>query len=197
MRILLPSLLALPLLSTACLVPPADPGPSIPVDDSPEPPKPQQVDIYARALLASQLPPSESSARDGDRATLTSGAFDDPNRLLVVLSSEPFTCSAPFGTAKCTADRTTWSFSFSLWPEQQRPGHYDLFTDVNGGYSFTLGEPGLNCGGGAGTAKGSLVVDAIDERSVRFHLEWAESFSPNYFEEGVLEGRSFVAARCP
>lgn len=143
------------------------------------------------ALLASQI-----AAFDDAGDASNDDPFSDPNRLLVVLSSDPVACSEPFRASKCMASRTTWSLYFTLWPDQQAPGRYDLAEELNGNFSMTIGDPQLSCGGGGGTTSGTVVVDAVDARSVRFHVENADLFAPGLAPD-LLDGRSFLALRCP
>lgn len=179
-----------------------DTGGGVPV------PEPSRPGFYAKAMLAGEL--SEfggggsggsgsggsggASSDGGDEPTSSDDPFSDPNRLLVFLSSEAFACADPFGTSVCTTDRTSWSLQFTLWPQQQRPGRYDLL-DINGGFFETIPDPNLNCGGGGGTAMGVVVIDAIDTRSVRFHFEKAQLFASEV-EQDLLSKGPFVAERC-
>lgn len=91
---------------------------------------------------------------------------------------------AVFGTPR----GDNWSASFSLPPDMQGPGVYDLGA-VSGGMSVTTG-PGPRCGGGGGTLSGTLEIVSIDDSQVvgRFGNTDAFDFDAN---------GAWTAERCP
>ncbi|MCX4242690.1 hypothetical protein [Paraliomyxa miuraensis] len=117
------------------------------------------------------------------------GSDIDPDALLVVITNGAATCEDPFAANECG---TRWSVSFTLPPALQQPGSYDLWPDLNGGFSVT-GEPYPegDCSWGGGTLEGVVDILAItDEGLVRGAIHGADAFD---FDANV----TFDAVGCP
>lgn len=97
------------------------------------------------------------------------------------------TCEQPWDGPGCGGN---WRISFTLLPEMQAPGSYDLFEEALGSFGFAdEPHPEGDCAWGGGTLGGTLVIDAIDDTSVSGHIEDSDAFD---FDADV----SFVVPRC-
>lgn len=141
------------------------------------------------ALLHGEIPDIED---DGGSDTGGSGGDGESgipeDALLVVLDGDgTATCEQPWNGPDCGGN---WRISFTLLPEMQVPGSYDLFEEANGFAGFADEPyPEGDCAAGGGTLGGTLVIDAIDETSISGHIEDSDSFD---FDADV----SFVVPRC-
>ncbi|MGH1345745.1 MAG: hypothetical protein ACRBN8_29540 [Nannocystales bacterium] len=141
------------------------------------------------AMLHGEIPDIED---DGGADTGGSGGDGESgipeDALLVVLDGDgTATCEQPWDGPNCGGN---WRISFTLMPDMQAPGSYDLFEEALGsfGYADELYPEG-DCAWGGGSLGGTLVIDAIDDTSVTGHIEDSDAFD---FDADV----SFVAPRC-
>lgn len=141
------------------------------------------------AMLHGEIPDIED---DGGSDTGGSGGDDESgipeDALLVVLDSDgSATCEQPWNGPECGGN---WRISFTLLPEHQVPGSYDLFEQANGFFGFAdEPHPEGDCAWGGGTLGGTLVIDSIDDASISGHIEDSDAFD---FDADV----SFVVPRC-
>lgn len=141
------------------------------------------------AMLHGEIPDIED---DGGSDTGGSGGDGESgipeDALLVVLDGDgSATCEQPWNGPECGGN---WRISFTLLPEHQVPGSYDLFEEANGFFGFAdEPHPEGDCAWGGGTLGGTLVIDAIDDTSISGHIEDSDAFD---FDADV----SFVVPRC-
>jgi hypothetical protein len=138
------------------------------------------------ALLNSQITQVSTTDKNG---WLDAGETLDPTTLIVVVSSEPQSCSAPV-------------FDFTSLPHQlvliglpqamQKVGKYDLSTtDVIAYGSFWVGD-GMGNGGGVNAVlnQGTVEVLSIDSTTINVRLEGLSKDFPD-------ANGDHLAARCP
>lgn len=110
--------------------------------------------------------PDDSGGSSGSSGG-SSGDPMDPEALLVNLANNfNETCQDPFGLGDCNGE-LLWSVSFTLQPDQQQPGVYDL-DDLNGS-QFATGPNGDlpdDCWFGGGSLSGWLVIDAVENGKI-------------------------------
>ena len=145
-------------------------------------------DANGIAMLHGEIPPID----DGEGGSDTSGSGGDSgipdDAVLVVLDGTgAATCKAPWNGPDCGGN---WRISFTLLPEMQQPGTYDLFDEAMGSFSFAdAPHPEGDCPWGGGSLGGTLVIESVDDEVVIGHIEDADAFD---FDANV----AFVAPRC-
>ncbi|MEM9457180.1 MAG: hypothetical protein AAGF11_23585 [Myxococcota bacterium] len=152
--------------------------------DANERPDPQAV--HAFAIRHGDLPELDVGGDTGGSGG-DPGSEIDPDSLLVVVTNGAATCKEPFAANECG---TRWSVSFTLAPEQQQPGTYSLWDDLNGGFSVT-GEPYPegDCSWGGGSLEGMIDIFEVDGNVVRGEIYDAQAFD---FDANM----TFDAASC-
>ncbi len=117
------------------------------------------------------------------------GGGPDDNALHVTVNFSAESCENPRPDTRCN----TWAVSFTMAPDQQMVGTFDL--DALNGFMWENGDPitGPNdCSGGGGSFSGQVTIDTLDDTVVRGRFDNIE-FSPEAMD---LEGLEFVAERC-
>jgi len=139
------------------------------------------------AMLHGEIPDIEDGGGSGTSGTGGDSGIPEDALLVVLDGNGTATCEQPWDGPDCGAN---WRISFTLMPEMQVPGSYDLFDEAMGSFGFAdEPHPEGDCAWGGGTLGGTLVIDAIDDTSVSGHIEDSDAFD---FDADV----SFVAPRC-
>jgi hypothetical protein len=132
----------------------------------------------AIAIPLGQIPPSEGSP-----------PWEEPERLLVVVSNSPLSCADPFGGLDCRE----WRVGFSLPPELQLPGTLPLADERIRSYT-SESWPNIDsrdCWSGLGApAPGTVEIQSISNEGLRLTL--TGTASPYFDASGVYD-----VTRCP
>lgn len=141
------------------------------------------------AMLHGEIPDIEDDGGSDSGGSGGDGGSGIPeDALLVVLDSNgTATCEQPWDGPDCGGN---WRIGFTLLPEMQSPGSYDLFEEALGSFGFADEPyPEGDCAWGGGTLGGTLVIDSIDDASISGRIEDSDAFD---FDADV----SFVVPRC-
>ena len=140
------------------------------------------------AMRFDELPASgDSTASDvADTGVGTGGPFAPDAIVVSVTTGANNSCEDPSAPLQCGV---AWELSFNIPPQLQVPGTYQLFPDFNGVYSVTTELDAGECGFGAGSLEGTVVIDEIDDMHVAGRLEGTDAID---FDADV----SFDAPRC-
>jgi hypothetical protein len=143
--------------------------------DSEDPPPPVQHDFaLVEGPAVDTSTGGEEDTGGGGEMTTTVGTSassttgdtgpDDfePGTLRIYATTGTATCDDPFGVEPCPA---TWTYRFSLPPDQQFVGASGRLED-NDGFATEVGGELVDCSFGGGSLFGSFEITAIDDTHV-------------------------------
>lgn len=144
-------------------------------------------EMTAFSIRFGDIPESGDTGSTTVNSEVGSGGGPDDDALLVKVTTSNDSCEDPNATDPCDS----WAVSFTLAPEQQVPGSYDLFNDVNalGVESGTDDSSGM-CSFGGGTVEGTVVIESISPTGVVGRFENTDT------PIDIDLDFSFVAPRC-
>ena len=149
------------------------------------------IAITKLAYTADNVPEGEDPTV-GPEGLTTGPSELEPGTVILLFSNQAYTCDDPQAELVCQ----NVSSSLLIPPEFQAPGVYELNdSDFRGFYADTAvfdNTGGPECGGGAGSVYGTLVIDSFDATGITGRLcrSTADEAPPPF--EGI-----FSASRCP
>ncbi len=143
--------------------------------------------MTAFAIRFGDIPESGSTGGTTINSEVGSGDGPDDDALLVKVTTALDSCEDPNATDPCNS----WTVSFTLAPDQQVAGTYDLVDDVNAlGVESGADDTSGMCSFGGGTVEGAVIIESISDAEVVGRFETTETLLD------VDLNFSFVAPRC-